>query len=90
MLCTIFSYLHLSHAIVILIRLEAVAWPDEISSVGSVVEVARVLFEGGWLFSSTAEPPDWPVIAEPVESRSLSIEKCWARSKDQTQPELWF
>jgi hypothetical protein len=50
------SYLHLSHAMVILIRLDAVAGPDEISSVGSAVEVARVRLEDGWLLLLASLP----------------------------------
>lgn len=41
---------------VILIRLDAVAGPDEISSVGSAVEVARVRLEDGWLLLLASLP----------------------------------
>ena len=43
---------------------------------GSAVEVARVLFEGGWLLpaSSLTASPGRLVMAEDVESRSLSME----------------
>jgi hypothetical protein len=60
---------------VILIRLEAVAGPDEISSIASAVEVARVRLEDGWLLllSSLTVCPGCLAIVEPTESRSLSM-----------------